>query len=128
MRQRDTAPKTFFGAEKQIVAVGYMPDLELVLASSEEKIVRVWNAASGQVLHLLDGPSGQVCLQLLPLDNRTVAAKYYDQIWIWDIVKAKPKFRLKIDCCRWIGSANNSQIITSWNCEYQRWSLPPLKQ
>lgn len=121
LRQPDREPRTFSGAEKGIVAVGYMSELGCVLASSEDKIIRVWGASSGQLLHLLDGPSGQICQQILTLDSKRFAAKYGDQVWIWNIANAQPELCMKSDWCQWVGSNCAGQLITSRNSEFQRW-------
>ncbi|MDX1929146.1 MAG: WD40 repeat domain-containing protein [Pirellulaceae bacterium] len=124
LRQHGREPRTLLGAEKHILSVAYLPQLDFVLASSEDRMIQVWNAASGQIVQLLDGPPGQNCHQLLVLDSTRVAAKYGDQVWIWDLIKAKPEFRLMVDWCSWIGCPKTGQMITSWNCEYQDWRWP----
>ncbi len=124
LKDQASGPRTFFGAEGGIWAVGYLPEMDFIAASSDDKVIRLWDASSGKLVHVLDGPSNQVCRQLLPIDSRRLAAKYSDQVWIWDLEDAKPKSCLNTSC-HWVGKNKADQIITSWNGEYMIWTLRP---
>ena len=65
---------TLEGHEKPVMAVAFSPDGGMLATGSEDGTARLWNAATGKLLHVLSADNAEVDCVALSLDGRWLAA------------------------------------------------------
>ena len=69
----------------EINSVGFSPSGQLLASAGEDRIVRVWDAQSGNLLHELTGHENEVMRVVFAPDNRRLVTASYDSTArIWD--------------------------------------------
>ena len=84
--ERVVEAQHFIGHEDWIENLAFTPDGKRLITGSKDKTARVWDVATGQVLHVLKGHTDTVRgVAALP-DNRRVATASWDgSIRLWDL-------------------------------------------
>lgn len=77
--------RTFEGHTADVFAVEFSPDGQTLATASKDGTARIWDVASGNVLHTLDGHSSEVtCVAFSPDGTRLATGSEDLQIILWD--------------------------------------------
>lgn len=82
-----------------IASVDFSPDGKQLVSGGGDKVVRIWDVASGKSLHELKGPTSFTCAARFSPDGKTVAAAGYESapgnaIYLFDVAKGVETARL----------------------------------
>src|SRR5689334_1715478 len=90
------APAELKGHTALVYSVAFSPDGKLLASGDFEKIIKLWDFASGKELRELKGHTGPVyCVAFTP-DGKTLASSSHDQtIRLWDVADGKMIRELK---------------------------------
>ena len=120
------------GHSDQITSVAFSPDSRRILTTSNEGIVRVWDAASGTRLHDLVGDGNQVLCAVYSPDGKRIASGGKDNnVRIWDAETFEQVARLGghedfVYSLAW--RADSQQLISgSGDHTVRIWDTQPLK-
>jgi WD40 repeat protein len=81
-----------------IFTVAFSPDSKIMATGSNDGDVRLWNAATGHLIHTLSGTStGGVQSVAFSPDGRTVASGETGRTRLWNVVTGKPAVTLPAD-------------------------------
>jgi WD40 repeat protein len=72
----------------------YTPDGRLVISASDDKTARIWNAATGQLLHTLPHDDKVYTFALSPDGTKVATASYDRTVAIWEIATGRQLARL----------------------------------
>ena len=120
------------GHSAQINSVAFSPDSRRILTTSNEGIVRVWDAASGTRLHDLVGDGNQVLCAVYSPDGKRIASGGRDNnVRIWDAETFEQVARLggHEDFVYSLAWRADSQQLISGSGDYtvRIWDTQPLK-
>jgi WD40 repeat protein len=119
--------RTLAGHESWVTSVSFSPDGKRVASASDDKTVKVWNAANGQDMLTLSGHSGTVtCVSYSPDGKRIASGDWGSDVKLWDAASGR------LDCTlsghtrgvtsvafshdgRYIASASCDQTIKFWD-------------
>ncbi|KII87799.1 hypothetical protein PLICRDRAFT_176565 [Plicaturopsis crispa FD-325 SS-3] len=90
------------GTRKCARGVAFSPDGRLVVAGSEDKLIRVWSVESGELLHTLTGHRSDVYALAFTPTHQLVSASGDRTIRLWDL--SKPE---SIPTCKVLLPADN---------------------
>ena len=94
-QEEQVPPETLNGHLGAITAVNYTPSGELIVTSSSDTTVRLWQASSGEELRVLQGHTGQVTSVTVDPTGRMILSGAADNtIRLWDIPRADPLLEL----------------------------------
>ncbi|XP_036362845.1 WD repeat-containing protein 38-like [Octopus sinensis] len=81
--------KTFYGHTDEVNCVAFSPDFKLIVTGSDDKIVRIFNTTTCELLYEVEGHQGAIrCVAVSP-DNEFIASGSYDKaIQLWRISDA----------------------------------------
>ncbi|KAE9400501.1 WD40 repeat-like protein [Gymnopus androsaceus JB14] len=69
-----------------VPAVAFSPDGTRIASGSHDKTVRIWDAATGQKLHVLQGHEGEVfCVAFDPTNTRIISGSDDATVRVWDV-------------------------------------------
>jgi WD40 repeat protein len=72
--------------------VAVSPDGRFIVSGSDDKTVKVWDAASGRLLRSLDGHTDRVRAVAVSPDGRTIVSGSHDRtIRAWDLVSGESR-------------------------------------
>src|SRR6476469_6815884 len=75
----------------EVLAIAYSPDRETMASGGADKIVRLWEVASGRVVGKFEGHADAVAgLAFSPDGKRLASASYDRSIRIWDLSNWRP--------------------------------------
>jgi len=120
------------GHSAPVWSVAFSPDSRRILTTSEDGIVRVWDAATGRRIHDLVGHGNHVLCAAYSPDNKRIASGGRDQnIRIWDAETFEQVARLGghdeyVYSLAW--RADSQQLISgSGDFTVRIWDTQPLK-
>jgi WD40 repeat protein len=79
-----------------VTAVAVSPDGRLVISGSDDRSVRVWELASGRLIHTLEGRTGLVKAVAVSPDGRLVIAGNDNTVRVWVLSSGD-------ELARWLG-------------------------
>src|SRR5262245_9362040 len=92
----DAKPLALSGHEAGVHAVAFIGDGKLLATGSEDKTIRLWNAADGKVIATLKGHTGGVqSLAPAPDGKRLASADDGGVVKVWDITTGAELLTLK---------------------------------
>jgi WD40 repeat protein len=66
--------------------VAFAPDGQTLASGSYDETVRLWDAASGDLLRILEGHTYRVGSVAFAPDGQTLASTSWDDtVWLWDV-------------------------------------------
>ena len=84
------------GAPQLTIAAVYSPDGKVIATSGWDKLIRLWDAATGRPLRVCKGHEGPVYSVAFSPDGRTLASGSEDHsIRLWDVATAKERLQMK---------------------------------
>jgi WD40 repeat protein len=89
---------TMSGHTAPVTAVAYSPNARMIASGSADRTLKVWDAASGQLLRTFPGDYGAVSsVAFLPDSRRLASASLNGAIIIWNVDSGQPIRSLKAD-------------------------------
>jgi hypothetical protein len=80
------------GHDGPVRSVAFSPTGKWLITASDDQTARVWNAATGERLHVLEGHAGRVNSAAFSYDGTKIVTASWDdtvRIWDWDATTAK---------------------------------------
>jgi WD40 repeat protein len=82
--------RRFAGHDGDVIGVALSPDGKRALSASSDKSVRLWDIASGETIHTLNGHTQMVwSVAFSPDGKRAVSAGYDNTVRLWDLDKGE---------------------------------------
>lgn len=89
-------PKATLKGPKSVLAIAFSADGKRLAAGDNDKTIKVWNPASGQVEATLTGHAGDIHAVVFAPDSNTLISAGKDRtIRVWDVTAAKETAKLQ---------------------------------
>ncbi len=124
----DTAEKILVGHEGPLLALAWSADGSLLASGGADRIVRIWDAQTGQCLHALVGHSGGIFDLAFSPDNKLLASAGADStVRLWEARTGKERHVLRGHILpvyavafhpggQRLASAGGDTVIKVWDC------------
>jgi hypothetical protein len=84
------------GHTEDVTSVSFSGDGKLIVSGSDDRTVRVWNAVSGELLHILEGHTEEVRSVSFSGDGKLIVSGSYDRmVRVWNTASGELLHTLK---------------------------------
>ncbi|VVA27074.1 Hypothetical predicted protein [Prunus dulcis] len=85
-----SAAQTFEGHSQGVSDLAFSADSRFMVSASDDKTLRLWDVATGQVIKTLHGHTNYVfCANFNPQSNMIVSGSFDETVRIWDVKTGK---------------------------------------